>query len=195
MLAASTSAARAKSSRWARRWSTSTDYVFDGGRRSRTSSQTSPIALRLWAHEARGRARDTRRLDRPFLMAVRAVGEELRADDARARPRAGRSVGRGRPAWLPHVRRAPGRGHPRPRHAAVRHQPRRRGRRLHVGRVRRGDLRGCGHRLPRPADHDWWSSIARTAPANSVLRSEKQETPRLPHWREGLRDCLSRLSA
>ena len=32
-------------------------------------------------------------------------------------------------------------------------------------------------------------------PANSVLRSEKQETPRLPHWREGLRDCLSRLSA
>jgi dTDP-4-dehydrorhamnose reductase len=32
-------------------------------------------------------------------------------------------------------------------------------------------------------------------PANSVLRSEKPETPRLPHWRQGLRDCLSRLSA
>jgi dTDP-4-dehydrorhamnose reductase len=27
-------------------------------------------------------------------------------------------------------------------------------------------------------------------PAHSVLRSEKSETPRLPHWREGLRDCL-----
>jgi dTDP-4-dehydrorhamnose reductase len=27
-------------------------------------------------------------------------------------------------------------------------------------------------------------------PAYSVLRSEKPETPRLPHWREGLRDCL-----
>lgn len=27
-------------------------------------------------------------------------------------------------------------------------------------------------------------------PAYSVLRSEKPGTPRLPHWREGLRDCL-----
>ena len=32
-------------------------------------------------------------------------------------------------------------------------------------------------------------------PAYSVLRSEKPDTPRLPHWREGLRDCLARLSA
>jgi dTDP-4-dehydrorhamnose reductase len=31
-------------------------------------------------------------------------------------------------------------------------------------------------------------------PAYSVLRSEKAETPRLPHWREGLRDCVARLS-
>lgn len=30
-------------------------------------------------------------------------------------------------------------------------------------------------------------------PAYSVLRSEKAETPRLPHWREGLRDCLARI--
>jgi dTDP-4-dehydrorhamnose reductase len=30
-------------------------------------------------------------------------------------------------------------------------------------------------------------------PAYSVLRSEKAETPRLPHWREGLRECLARL--
>jgi dTDP-4-dehydrorhamnose reductase len=30
-------------------------------------------------------------------------------------------------------------------------------------------------------------------PAYSVLRSERTETPRLPHWREGLRACLSRL--
>jgi dTDP-4-dehydrorhamnose reductase len=29
-------------------------------------------------------------------------------------------------------------------------------------------------------------------PAYSVLRSERQ-APRLPHWREGLRDCLARL--
>jgi dTDP-4-dehydrorhamnose reductase len=32
-------------------------------------------------------------------------------------------------------------------------------------------------------------------PAYSVLRSERQETPRLPHWRAGLRDCLARLNA
>jgi dTDP-4-dehydrorhamnose reductase len=30
-------------------------------------------------------------------------------------------------------------------------------------------------------------------PSYSVLRSEKPETPRLPHWRDGLRECLSRL--
>jgi dTDP-4-dehydrorhamnose reductase len=30
-------------------------------------------------------------------------------------------------------------------------------------------------------------------PAYSVLRSEKADTPRLPHWREGLRACLERL--
>ena len=32
-------------------------------------------------------------------------------------------------------------------------------------------------------------------PAYSVLRSEHEDTPRLPHWREGLRDCLERLGA
>jgi len=30
-------------------------------------------------------------------------------------------------------------------------------------------------------------------PAYSVLRSEK-DAPTLPHWREGLRECLSRIS-
>jgi dTDP-4-dehydrorhamnose reductase len=30
-------------------------------------------------------------------------------------------------------------------------------------------------------------------PAYSVLRSEHAETPRLPHWRDGLRACLDRL--
>jgi dTDP-4-dehydrorhamnose reductase len=32
-------------------------------------------------------------------------------------------------------------------------------------------------------------------PAYSVLASERPETPRLPHWREGLRACLVRLGA
>jgi dTDP-4-dehydrorhamnose reductase len=31
-------------------------------------------------------------------------------------------------------------------------------------------------------------------PAYSVLRSERPEAPRLPHWREGLRECLARLN-
>jgi dTDP-4-dehydrorhamnose reductase len=30
-------------------------------------------------------------------------------------------------------------------------------------------------------------------PANSVLKSERPEAPRLPHWREGLSACLARL--
>jgi dTDP-4-dehydrorhamnose reductase len=30
-------------------------------------------------------------------------------------------------------------------------------------------------------------------PAYSVLRSSRPETPRLPHWRDGLRECLGRL--
>jgi dTDP-4-dehydrorhamnose reductase len=32
-------------------------------------------------------------------------------------------------------------------------------------------------------------------PAYSVLRSERPGAPRLPHWREGLRECVRRLGA
>jgi dTDP-4-dehydrorhamnose reductase len=39
------------------------------------------------------------------------------------------------------------------------------------------------------------AELARPAarPPYSVLRSERREAPRLPHWREGLRECLKRL--
>jgi dTDP-4-dehydrorhamnose reductase len=47
-------------------------------------------------------------------------------------------------------------------------------------RVRRISTAEYGARAPRPA--------------YSVLRSERPETPRLPHWREGLRACLERLA-
>jgi dTDP-4-dehydrorhamnose reductase len=43
---------------------------------------------------------------------------------------------------------------------------------------------------------DWarlWGGAAQR-PDYSVLRSEKPETPRLPHWRDGLRECLQRLN-
>lgn len=46
-------------------------------------------------------------------------------------------------------------------------------------RVRRISTEEIGRPAPRPA--------------YSVLRSEKPEAPRLPHWREGLRECLRRL--
>jgi len=46
-------------------------------------------------------------------------------------------------------------------------------------RVRRISTADYGARAPRPA--------------YSVLRSERPETPRLPHWRDGLRACLARL--
>ena len=46
-------------------------------------------------------------------------------------------------------------------------------------RVRRISTEELGRPAPRPA--------------YSVLRSEHPETPRLPHWREGLRACLARL--
>jgi dTDP-4-dehydrorhamnose reductase len=41
------------------------------------------------------------------------------------------------------------------------------------------------------------SELGRPAqrPANSVLRSAHPETPRLPHWQEGLRECLQRLDS
>jgi dTDP-4-dehydrorhamnose reductase len=51
---------------------------------------------------------------------------------------------------------------------------------LHT-RVRRISTEELGRPAPRPA--------------YSVLRSELPETPRLPHWREGLRECLARLDA
>jgi dTDP-4-dehydrorhamnose reductase len=31
-------------------------------------------------------------------------------------------------------------------------------------------------------------------PSYSILRSEKPETPRLPHWREGLKECLEEIA-
>ena len=67
--------------------------------------------------------------------------------------------------------------------------------RLHLGRLRRGDLRGGGARRRASAASRPREFGARAPrPAYSVLRSEKG-APELPHWREGLRECLRRLGA
>ena len=47
----------------------------------------------------------------------------------------------------------------------------------------------CRVRRISSAELDWPAP----RPAYSVLRSEKPETPRLPHWREGLKACLAQL--
>jgi dTDP-4-dehydrorhamnose reductase len=50
---------------------------------------------------------------------------------------------------------------------------------------------GLSCRVCRISTADWGAPAPR--PANSVLRSGKPETPRLPHWRDGLRECLERI--
>jgi dTDP-4-dehydrorhamnose reductase len=51
---------------------------------------------------------------------------------------------------------------------------------------------GLDCRVRRISTADWPAKAAR--PAYSVLRSEKPGAPHLPHWRDGLRACLERLS-
>ena len=50
---------------------------------------------------------------------------------------------------------------------------------------------GLDCRVRRISSAEWSAPAPR--PPYSVLRSEKPETPRLPHWREGLRACLERV--
>ena len=52
---------------------------------------------------------------------------------------------------------------------------------------------GLSCRVVRIAADEYGAPAPR--PAYSVLRSERPDAPRLPHWREGLRECLARLGA
>ena len=126
------------------------------GRAVRRVRQPEP-AVRLRQDEAPRRGRGGReRLGRAELVALRPDGAQLRAHDASARSRARRGRRRRRPARLPDLRRASGGrdARARRRRRAVRRLAPRRGRRLHLGRLRRGDLRGGRARLPGAADHD-----------------------------------------
>jgi dTDP-4-dehydrorhamnose reductase len=52
---------------------------------------------------------------------------------------------------------------------------------------------GLSCRVRRITSAEYGAKAAR--PAYSVLRSERPDAPRIPHWREGLRACLERLAA
>ena len=51
---------------------------------------------------------------------------------------------------------------------------------------------GVACRVVRISTSEYGAAAAR--PAYSVLRSERPDAPRLPHWRDGLRECLEQLS-
>ena len=175
----------------------STDYVFDGTQaRAVPRVGRAEPAFGLRPHEAarRGGGRRTRvdrahvrpvRRDRARTSSGRCCGWDAKRDEV--------AVVR-RPARRAHVRRPPRRGDEGAARPAVRHLASRRRRRLHVGRVRGGDLRGGRPRHPRPADLD--GGARPPGPASRLLGAAQREpdAPTLPHWREGLRACLSRIA-
>ena len=173
----------------------SSDYVFDGAKREPYVESDAPgAARRLRTHEAARRGRRGRPcLDRALLVALRLDVEELRAHDAAARRGTRRGRGRRRPARLPDVRR-PSRGGdragaPRCRSASTTSPP--------AGDCTWADFAeaifeeaGLDTRVRRITTAEFGARAPR--PAYSVLRSE-QGAPELPHWRDGLRECLARL--
>ena len=67
--------------------------------------------------------------------------------------------------------------------------------RLHVGRLRRGDLRGGRPARARPAHHDRRVRRARAAARRTRCCGASEARRELPHWRDGLRACLDRLAS
>ena len=170
----------------------STDYVFDGTKGEPYVESDAPSPLGAYGRtKLHGEAAAGERgVDRPhrrgssaptsknFVRTMLRLGAERDevavVDDQR-----------GCPTYVGHLAAATAAD----RRAAVRRLPRRRRRRLHLGRVRRGDLRGGRprRRVRRITTAEFGARAPR--PAYSVLRSEKG-APELPHWRDGLRACL-----
>ena len=154
-------------------------------------------ARRVRAHEAPRRARGAGRLDRPQLVALRLDRAQLRADDAPARCRAGRGAAssttsaaapptsatwrRRRGSWS-RCRAASGTWRPTVSARGPSSPP-------------RSSRRPASTAASSPDQHGGAGPRRRRGPAYSVLRSEREGAPQLPHWREGLRACLARISA
>ena len=172
----------------------STDYVFDGRKREPYVESDPPDPQSVYG---RSKLEGEREIGEGWIVRTSWLFGWTGHNFVRTMLELGRrtrgGAGRRRPARLPDLRRASRRGDPEHRRAAVRPLPRGRRRRLHVGRLRRGDLRG-GRTLRAASFASRREELGRPAPrpANSVLRSEKPAAPALPHWREGLRECLAR---
>ena len=172
----------------------STDYVFDGRKPEPYVESDEPSPLSVYGRTKLEGEREVREgwiVRSSWLFGW--TGHNFVRTMLAPRRRAGRGVGRRRPAWLTDVRRASRRGDDATcssfRTASTTSPPQGECTWAEFAeaifeeagldcRVRRITTEELGRRAPRPA--------------NSVLRSERG-APELPHWREGLRACLARL--
>ena len=176
----------------------STDYVFDGRKGAPYLESDSPSPLSAYGMtKLHGEAAAGERawVD-PELLALRRDGPQLRPHDAAARSRARRGRGRRRPTRLPDLRRAPRSRDPRAR---------RRGEPFGLWHIAAAgdctwadfaeaifDQAGLDCRVRRITTAEFGARAPR--PPVSILRSEKG-APELPHWREGLVECLAAIAA
>ena len=177
----------------------STDYVFDGRKREPYVESDGPNP-----QSAYGRSKlhgEAAAGEQAWIVRTSwlfgPTGQQLRPDDAASGSGAGRGVGRRRPARLADLRR-PSRGRhpagaPSCRTASTTSPPRatRPGPTSRRRSSRRpGSTRACGGSTTAELDPPRKAQ----RPAYSVLRSEKG-APELPHWREGLRECVAAIRA
>ena len=156
----------------------STDYVFDGRKRAPYVESDGPSPLSAYGRtKLHGEAAAG---ERAWIVRTSWLFGETGHNFVRTMLRLGVGARRGRggrrPARLPDLRRPPRRGDAsaRRRRRRVRHLAPRRRRRLHVGGLRRGDLRGGRYRLPGAPDHDRRARRRRRArPTRSCAASAK----------------------
>ena len=147
------------------------DYVFDGSKREPYVESDEPAPLGAYGRTKLLGEREVRRAGSSGARGSSAGPAQLRSDDAPPRRRAGRGAGRGRPARLPYLRRAPGDGNEELTglpgglwHLAAEGED-------DLGRLRRGDLRGGGPGLPRrPHLHRGGEA----GPTAGVLRAQER---------------------